>query len=100
MGKVIKTIKVNPWGAVIPGNLSQSAIEFTQEFELLEYLIFYVLASGRVLSTRYDEFREDSVAFISSLGPSFKETFDQVIASTPLFKFVPLHESENIKELV
>jgi hypothetical protein len=92
----MKTVYVNPWGGVIPGKYSLSAIAFMQEFERLEYLIFYVLASGRIFSTRYDEFRDDSLAYISSLGPTFKETFDHLIVNEADILILSSKSYENI----
>jgi dihydrofolate reductase len=75
-----KTVYVNPWGGVISGKYSVSAITFMQDLEQLEYLIFYVLAAERLFGTRYDEFRDESLDYIQSLGPKFKETFKQIIS--------------------
>ncbi|TLN00414.1 hypothetical protein FDZ73_19565, partial [bacterium] len=76
----MKTIYVNPWGGIIPGNYSCSAVTFTQELEKLEYLVFYVLAAERIFATRYNEFKDESLDYIRSLGPKFQESFDHIIA--------------------
>jgi len=76
----MKTIYVNPWGGIIPGKYSWSAITFTQELEQLEYLVFYVLAAERIFATSYNDFREESLDYIKSLGPKFRESFDYIIA--------------------
>lgn len=76
----MKAVYVNPWGSVISSNYSLSAIHFIQELERIEYMIFFVLASGKIFSSRYDEFREKSLAYIASLGPTFKKSFEHQIA--------------------
>ena len=50
-----------------------------QNMELLEYLIFYLKAADRVLSSNYEEFAADSLDYIKSLGPKFEETFEHII---------------------
>lgn len=75
----MKTVYINPWGGVLKGKYSHSAIIFLQELEILEYLIFYLLVSDRLFYTRYEDFREESLDYIKSLGPKFKETFDHIV---------------------
>ncbi|HUT71931.1 MAG TPA: hypothetical protein VMW89_14780 [Desulfatiglandales bacterium] len=77
----MKTVHVHPWGGVLKVKYSSSAIIFLQELEILEYLIFYLLVSDRVFYARYENFREESLDYIKSLGPKFKETFDQIVVS-------------------
>lgn len=75
----VKTIYVNPWGGVIDGKYSLSAITFMQQLEILEYLIFYILASDRVFATRYEELRDNTLEYIKSLNPRFEENFNHIL---------------------
>ena len=74
-----KKVYVNPWGGVIDGKYSLSAIAFMRELEMLEYLILYILAADRVFTTRYEELREDTLEYIKSLNPRFEENFNHIL---------------------
>ena len=75
----MKELYVNPWGGLIDVKYSISATHFMQKMELLEYLIFYLMATDRIMSENYEEYAADSIEYIKSFGPKFEERFEHII---------------------